>query len=65
MKYHILEVLPKKTRLAVHLLEQILEWNGKFVNLHERERNIDRLKEIISDTVLTILLSEDKENPRN
>lgn len=59
-KHNILKELPKQTRVAVHLLNYVMNGWGSFKNIEDRESNINMLKETIADTVLTILMREDK-----
>lgn len=59
-KHNILQELPEKTKVAVHLLNYIMEGHGDYPHLETREQDINMLKEQISDVVLTILMREDK-----
>lgn len=59
-KHNILINLPNKTRMAVRLLNFIMEGHWDFPHMEAREKEIDMLKEQIADVVLTILMKEDK-----
>lgn len=53
--------LPTQTQFEIRSLKLILAWEWNYKTIEEREEVIKRLRYSISETVLTMLLWEKKE----
>ena len=61
----LLEQLNLPEKLVVRKLNRLLECKGNYSTIEELDDMFDRLKNLLSDRVLTILMKEDREQQKN